>query len=184
VLDATKELAVCNFDGSNLKKFGVVTAKKGGAQYSKIDMIYPAPLGKILVFSNEEGGSLALYDIAARKILHELPSLPDVKAVYWNAPNFSHAAIVTKTQLLIVNKNLEIVAQQRETAKIKTGCFDTESQAFIYSTSTHVKYLFVGNEVGAKPTGGTFKSSEEPVYVSFFMKNQIYAFNRQGELLQ
>ena len=46
-------------------------------------MIFPAPLGKILVFTNEEGGALALYDIAARKILFEL-SVTDIKAIYWN----------------------------------------------------------------------------------------------------
>jgi len=31
-------------------------------------------------------------------------------------------------------------------------------------------------------TTGTFKSLEQPVYVSFFMKNQIFALNRQGEM--
>lgn len=31
-------------------------------------------------------------------------------------------------------------------------------------------------------TVGTFKSIAEPVYVSFFMKNQVYAFSRQGAL--
>jgi coatomer protein complex subunit alpha (xenin) len=86
--------------------------------------------------------------------------------------------------LLIITKNLEVVNSQKETAKIKTGCFDGESNAFIYSTSTHVKYLFFG-EPGSKPTAsGTFKSIEEPVYVAFFMKNQVFAFNRQGELVQ
>ena len=79
VLDNNKELAVCNFDGSNMKKFAISSSgKKGGATYAKVDMIYPAPLGKILVYSTEEGGSLALYDIAARKVLHEI-SVADVK---------------------------------------------------------------------------------------------------------
>jgi coatomer protein complex subunit alpha (xenin) len=31
-------------------------------------------------------------------------------------------------------------------------------------------------------TTGTFKSIEQPVYVSFFMKNQVYSFTRQGEI--
>ena len=55
-------------------------------------MIYPGPLGKILLFSDD---SLALYDIAARKVIHEI-SATEVKAVYWNN-NFTYAAIVTKT---------------------------------------------------------------------------------------
>jgi len=68
--------------------------------------------------------------------------------------------------LLIVNKNLEIVSQQKENSKIKTGCFDGDNNAFIYSTSTHIKYMFCG-EPGSKTTSGTFKSIDEPVYVSF-----------------
>lgn len=97
VLDSNKELAVCNFDGSNLKKFTIqagASGKKSGATYSKVDMIYPAPLGKIMVYTAEEGGSMALYDIAARKVLHEI-AINEVKAVYWNN-NFTYAAIVTK----------------------------------------------------------------------------------------
>ena len=166
VLDQNKELAVCNFDGSNLKKFQV--NKKGSG---KVDMIYPGPLGKILLFSDE---ALSLYDIAARKVLHELPC-SDVKAVYWNA-SMSYAAVVTKTQLIMVNKNLEQINAQKENSKIKTGCFD-ENNAFIYSTSTHLKYMFCESK-----TTGMFKSIDEPVYVTFFMKNSVYAFTRLGEM--
>lgn len=43
-------------------------------------MLYPGPLGKVLIYSDE---SLQLYDIAARKVLYEL-SCTDVKSVYWN----------------------------------------------------------------------------------------------------
>lgn len=77
----------------------------------------------------------------------------------------------------MVGKNLELINISKENSKIKTGSFD-ESNAFIYSTSTHLKYIFCEGK-----TVGTFKSIEEPVYVSFFMKNQVYAFNRGGELL-
>ena len=146
-------------------------------------MIFPAPLGKILAYSSEDGGSPVLFDISARKTLHEL-SVTDVRAVYWNA-NQTYAAVVAKSQIFLVTKNLEVVNQQKESAKIKTGCFDGDNNAFIYSTSTHIKYMFSG-EVGAstKPASGTFKSIDEPVYVAFFMKNQVFAFNRQGELAQ
>jgi hypothetical protein len=68
-----------------------------------------------------------------------------------------------------VNKNLEIVNQQKESAKIKTGCFDGDNNAFIYSTSTHIKYIFCGETPAnkGKSISGTFKSVEEPVYVAF-----------------
>jgi hypothetical protein len=31
-------------------------------------------------------------------------------------------------------------------------------------------------------TSGTFKSIDEPIYVAFYMKNIVYAFNRSGEV--
>lgn len=62
---------------------------------------------------------------------------------------------------------------------MKSGCFD-ENDSFIYSTSTHLKYMFASE----CKTTGTFKSIEQPVYVSFFMKNQVFAFSRSGELEQ
>lgn len=61
----------------------------------------------------------------------------------------------------MTNKNLEIVNQQKENSKIKSGCFD-ENNAFVYSTSTHIKYMFCEGK-----TTGTFKSLDEPVYMSF-----------------
>ena len=58
---------------------------------------------------------------------------------------------------------------------MKAGCFDEQADnAYIYSTSTHLKYMFA-NEGGAV---GTFKSIEQPVYVSFFMKNSVFAIDR------
>ena len=61
----------------------------------------------------------------------------------------------------MVNKNLDIMNQQKENSKLKTGSFD-ESNAFVYSTSTHIKYMFCEGK-----TAGTFKSIDEPVYVAF-----------------
>ena len=64
VLDLNRELAVCNLDGTNIKK--VIINKKG---LTKIEMIYPAPLGKILVHADD---SIFLYDLSARKFIKEI----------------------------------------------------------------------------------------------------------------
>jgi hypothetical protein len=56
-------------------------------------MIHPGPLGKVLIQADD---TLMLYDIAARKVMHEVAAT-DVKQVYWNS-NFTNAAIVTKTR--------------------------------------------------------------------------------------
>jgi len=95
---------------------------------------------------------LFMYDLSARKVLHEV-QLSDIKRIFWT-PNFTHAAVITKTSLIILNKSLQVVNSQKETSKIKSGCFD-ESNSFVYSTSTHIKYMFLEGK-----TTGTFKSIE------------------------
>lgn len=142
--------------------------KKG---LTKIDNIYPAPLGKILVAADDQ---LFLYDLSSKRVNHEL-SVSEVRRVQWNA-NYSHCVVMTKTSILILNKNLQVVNSQKESSKIKSGCFD-EMNSFVYSTSTHIKYMFLEGK-----TTGTFKSIEEPVYVAFFMKNTFFALTRQGEM--
>ena len=86
MLDTNREILVGSFDGQNSKKWPII--RKG---LNKIEMIFPAPLGKILVQGDD---CLFMYDLSAKKVLHEL-SITDVKRVQWT-PTFSHAAIFTK----------------------------------------------------------------------------------------
>jgi hypothetical protein len=86
MLDSNREILVGAFDGQNSKKWPIV--RKG---LNKIEMIFPAPLGKILV---QGDSTLFMYDLSAKKVLCEL-SVTDVKRIQWT-PNFSHAAIFTK----------------------------------------------------------------------------------------
>lgn len=46
-----------------------------------------------------------MYDIAARKVLHEV-AISEVKAVHWNH-GFTHAAIVTKNCKQILDEEFE-----------------------------------------------------------------------------
>jgi hypothetical protein len=74
VLDTNREVTVGNFDGSNTKKWPIV--RKG---MTKIDMIFPCYVGKILVQADE---TLFMYDMSARKVTFEL-AIADVKRVCW-----------------------------------------------------------------------------------------------------
>mmetsp|Transcript_7397 Transcript_7397/g.12486 ORF Transcript_7397/g.12486 Transcript_7397/m.12486 type:complete len:440 (+) Transcript_7397:513-1832(+) len=170
VLDMNKEVAICNLDGSNIKK--VQVNKKG---LSKVDMIYPAPLGKVLIHAHD---TVFLYDLQTLKVLHEftLAEGTVVKQVVWTQ-SFSHLVLITQTQLFMLTGEFELLNQQKECSKVKSGCFD-EHNSFVYSTSTHLKYMFASKS----KTSGTFKSIEHPLYVSFFMKNSVYAFDRTGEM--
>jgi len=147
----TREVFVSSFDGSNSRKWPIV--KKG---LVKIEKIFPAPLGKILVAADD---SLFMYDLSAKRVIYEL-SVTEVRRVQWN-PQFTHCVLFTKSSIYILNKNLQVINQQKESSKIKSGCFD-EQNSFVYSTSTHIKYMFLEEK-----TAGTFKSIDEPVYVAF-----------------
>ena len=61
----------------------------------------------------------------------------------------------------MLDRQLAVINRQKESSKIKSGCFD-EMNSFVYSTSTHIKYMFLEGK-----TTGTFKSIDEPVYVAF-----------------
>jgi coatomer protein complex subunit alpha (xenin) len=165
-LDNNREITVSSYDGRNAKKWPII--KKG---LTKIDNIFPAPLGKILVAADDQ---LFIYDLNSKRVNHEL-SVTEVRRVMWN-PNYTHCVVITKTSIMILNKNLQVINSQKETSKIKSGCFD-EANSFVYSTSTHIKYMFLEGK-----TTGTFRSIEEPVYVSFFMKSTFFAITRQGEM--
>jgi hypothetical protein len=71
----TREVFVSSFDGSNSRKWPIV--KKG---LVKIEKIFPAPLGKILVAADD---SLFMYDLSAKRVIYEL-SVADVRRVQWN----------------------------------------------------------------------------------------------------
>jgi hypothetical protein len=72
VLDSNREVIVGNFDGTNTKKWPIM--RKG---MTKIDMIFPAPLGKILVQADD---CLFMYDMAARKVMCEI-AITEIKRV-------------------------------------------------------------------------------------------------------
>lgn len=166
-LDQARDVYVTSFDGGNTKKWPVLRKNT-----TKIDMLFPGPLGKILVCSDND--TLFMYDLSARKVMHEL-AISDVRRVHWT-PSYSHCVVVTKSSVYVLSRTLQIINHQKETTKIKSGCFD-ESNAFVYSTSTHIKYVFLDSK-----THGTFRSIDEPVYLSFFMRKEIYAITRQGEM--
>ena len=77
VLDMNREIAVCSLDGSNIKK--VVLTKKG---LTKVEMIFPAPLGRIIIHADD---TIFMYDLAARKVMHELTLAEGtiVKQIQW-----------------------------------------------------------------------------------------------------
>jgi len=77
---------------------------------------------------------------------------------------------------MICTKKLEILASIKETSKFKSGCFD-DNNAFIYSTASHVKYLYTSSN-----TNGVLLSLDDPVYMAYFKNSHLFWINREGEV--
>lgn len=167
ILDKEREVYISSFDGGNRKKWPII--KKN---LTRIENLYPGPLGKILVHADAD--CLFMYDLVTRKVLHEV-TIADVRRIYWT-PQFCHCVVVCKNAIHVLNRSLQLVNSQKETSKLKSGCFD-ETNSFVYSTGTHIKYIFLEGK-----TSGTFRSIDQPVYLSFYLRNQIYAITRDGEM--
>ena len=130
--DMNREMPVCNQDGTYIKK--VQLSKKG---LGKIEVIYPAPLGHVLVHADD---SPFIYDLATRKVLAEmtLPEGSRVKQVHWTA-SFSHFDVITQNSHMMIGKNFELINSHKKTAKVKAGCFDEAADtAFNYLSLIHI----------------------------------------------
>ena len=98
-LDTSHEITVSSYDGRNAKKWPII--KKG---LTKIDNIYPAPLGKILIAADDQ---LFLYDLNSKRVNHEL-SVSEVRRVQWN-PQYTHCVVITKNSIMVLNRNLQVI---------------------------------------------------------------------------
>lgn len=98
-----------------------------------------------------------------------------MRRVYWSK-DFNTVALCSSSQIMICDKTLRLLSQSKESSKFKSGCFD-ENGAFVYSTSSHVKYLYTSSN-----THGVFCSTEHPVYVTDFRSGRLTFITRSGKV--
>ena len=176
VLSKSKTLFIYLFDGRNKKIDWTLK--------NPINKIFQATIGKILIKS---GDDVLLFDIAARKIINEV-QFANLARVYWSS-NMSYVALCSKNVVMICNKNLKPICTMKEATKIKSGCFDNEN-GFIYSTSSHIKYLLVSEKANTSTgqdtnnNSGIFKSTDNPVYICGFVNNSVFYINREGKVVR
>jgi len=172
VLSKSKQLFIYLFDGRK-KKIEWDTKHI-------ILNIFQATIGKILIKS---GNEVLLFDISARKVVNEV-QFSNITRVFWSH-NMTYVALFSKNQIMICTKNLKPLCTVKESSKLKSGCFDNEN-GFIYSTYSHLKYLLISNKEGDSNTishnNGIFKATQNPVYVTGFVNNNVFYINREGKV--
>ena len=128
-----------------------------------IDGLFPTGTsGRVLLKSEDR---VVLYDLQARKTLAEL-QVARVKYVVWSK-DYSSVAFLSKHQVVLANKNLEQMCAATETVRLKGGAWDGNKPIFIYSTSSHVKYLIPNGD------SGIIRGLETPIYITKVHGNSL-----------
>ncbi|KAF2759986.1 Coatomer, alpha subunit [Pseudovirgaria hyperparasitica] len=116
--------------------------------------------------------SVVLYDIQQKKQLAEL-AVNGVKYVVWSSDNL-HAALLSKHNVTIVNKNLEQVSTLHETIRIKSATWD-DAGVLLYSTLNHIKYTLMNGD------NGIVRTLEHTVYLQKVRGRNIYCLDRAAK---
>lgn len=133
------------------------------------DEIFYAGTGMLLL---REVDGLVLYDIQQGRELTSV-TCPKVKFVVWTN-DMSHVCLLSKHQLTICNRRLEVLATITETSKIKSGAWD-DLGVFIYTTSNHIKYALVQGDYGI------IRTLDLPIYITRIKAQQVFCLDREAK---
>lgn len=157
VLDRTHQIQIKSFKNEPLKTLTTRTC----------DEIFYAGTGMILL---RDIDGLVLFDVQQGRELATV-NCPKVKFVIWNS-DMSYVCFLSKHQLTICNRRLEISATITETSKIKSGAWD-DCGVFIYTTSNHIKYALLNGDYGI------IRTLDLPVYITRIKNQQVYCLDRE-----
>lgn len=142
----------------------------GGSSTSTLTLkcrkIFPGPPGTIF---GTDGETLFRYDIMRRSQISQT-HLSNIKKVIMS-PDRKHIGMLTSTDVIISDIDFNNITKVTEVVKTKSGVW-FDSNVFVYSTRTHVKYLLINGE------GGTLKSTPQTLYVAA-ISDKLYGLNIQ-----
>ncbi|KAJ6225704.1 hypothetical protein RDWZM_004249 [Blomia tropicalis] len=157
VLDRTHQVLIKNLKNETVK---TLTTRS-------CDEIFYAGTGMILL---RDVDGLVLYDVQQGRELATV-NCAKVKFVVWNN-DMSYVCLLSKHQLTICNRRLEISASITETSKIKSGAWD-DLGIFIYTTSNHIKYALLNGDYGI------IRTLDLPIYITRIKDQHVYCLDRE-----
>lgn len=152
----------------DIKDLSNSTTKTMKPPHGTTDMVFGGP-GCLLLIAPTH---VYLYDIQQKKQLAEL-AVNGVKYVVWSSDGL-HAALLSKHNVTIVNKQLEQVSTLHETIRIKSACWD-DAGVLLYSTLNHVKYTLMNGD------NGIVRTLEQTVYLVRVKGRSVYCLDRSAK---
>lgn len=131
--------------------------------------IYFGGTGNLLILTPT---AVHLYDIQQRKSVAEL-AVSGVKYVVWSNDGL-YAALLSKHNVTIVNKNLEQRCTLHETIRIKSATWD-DTGVLLYSTLNHVKYTLDNGD------NGIVRTLDQTVYLVRVKGRNLYCLDRAAK---
>ena len=116
--------------------------------------------------------NVALFDIQQKKQLAEL-AVTGVKYVSWSNDGM-YAALLSKHNVTIINKQLEQVSTLHETIRIKSATWD-DSGVLLYSTLNHIKYTLLNGD------NGIVRTLDQTMYLVKVKARSVYCLDRAAK---
>ncbi|CAI4229923.1 unnamed protein product [Auanema sp. JU1783] len=159
VLDKNHQISLRDLANKEVRKIDLNIA---------VDDIFYAGTG-LLLLKNDEG--LQLFDVQQKRAMAHVKA-SKVKYVIWSR-NMEYAALLSKHNLTLVDRKLEILCTQQESTRIKSGAWD-EDGVFLYTTSNHIKYALSAGDAGI------VRTLDVPLYILAVRAGVLYCLNRDA----
>jgi len=135
-----------------------------------IDGLFAANNGCVLLKLDNK---MVLYDVQHTREVAECPAPGNVKFVTWSSANADAlVALMSKDTLVLASSRLEVLCSVTERTKIKSGVFN-EDGIFIYTTTSHIKYLLPNGD------GGIVRTLEQPIYMTGTVGSKLFCLDRE-----
>lgn len=115
---------------------------------------------------------VVLYDLQQKKQLAEI-AVNGVKYVSWSNDGL-YAAFLSKHNVTIVTKTLELVSTLHETIRIKSATWD-DTGVLLYSTLNHIKYTLLNGD------NGIVRTLDQTVYLVRVKARNVYCLDRAAK---
>uniref|UniRef100_A0A914GSP6 Coatomer WD associated region domain-containing protein n=1 Tax=Globodera rostochiensis TaxID=31243 RepID=A0A914GSP6_GLORO len=165
VLDKNHQLTIRDLQNQESRKVDYTGA---------IDDIFYAGTGLLLL---KNADAVQMYDLQQKHVLASIKA-DKVKYVVWSKC-MKYAAFLSKHRVTLVTKRLEVLSTVQESTRVKSGAWDVDNGAFLYTTSNHIKYALT-----AGGDHGIIRTMDIPLYILEVRGSRLYCLSRDASPME
>ncbi|UYV67028.1 COPA, partial [Cordylochernes scorpioides] len=156
VLDKNHSIILKNLKNETVKK----------VQSPPCEEIFYAGTGMLLLADSD---GIMLFDVQQSRVVASQKTFR-VRHVVWSQ-DMSHVAFLSRHNVYICNRKLEMLSVVAESTRVKSGAWD-ELGVFIYTTSNHIKYVLRNGD------HNIIRTLDVPIYLTKVQNHSVYCLDR------